>query len=149
MEFYAVSSIIEKDVIIGEGSFVWYFSHIMEKARIGAFCSIGEKSFIGKKVLIGDNVKIGNNVNIYEGTIIKDNVFIGNGVSFTNVRQPKVGTKGKILDTIVDELASIGANATIVGGIKIGKGAVIADGSVVIGDVAPGTFVAGNPARRK
>lgn len=145
----AENSIIELDVSIGEGTKVWYFVHIMQGARIGRNCNIGDYCFFGKKVIVGDGVKFGNNVNIYQGTIIKDRVFIGNNVSFTNVRKPRIGKIGKILDTIIEEGVSIGANSTIVGGIKIGKNATIADGSVVFFDVQENSFVAGNPAKVK
>lgn len=145
----SVSCIIEEDVTFGENSFAWYFTHICKGAKIGKNTNIGEKSYIGKNVIIGNNVKIGNNVNIYEGAIIKDNVFIGNNVSFTNVRKPKADAIGKLLDTIIEYGVSIGANATIVGGIKIGKEAVIADGAVVVGNVPPFSWANGNPAKIK
>lgn len=144
-----LSAIIEEDAIIGEHTSVWYFAHISEGVRIGVSCSIGERSYIGRGVIIGDNVRIGNGVNIYPGAIIKNGVFIGNNTSFTNVRKPLVGKKGKILDTIVEDGVSIGANATIVGGVKIGKGAVVADGAVVVGHVPDGAWANGNPARVK
>src|SRR3990167_11104431 len=100
---FSVSAIIENDVLIGQGSFVWYFTHLMDGVRLGMNCSVGEKSFIGRRVLIGDNVRIGNNVNIYEGAIIRNDVFIGNNVSFTNVRKPKATKKAsKILNTIIE-----------------------------------------------
>ena len=144
---FSVSAIIEENVTIGEDTFIWYFTHVMSGVKIGRKCSVGEKSFIGRGVLVGDNVKIGNNVNIYEGAIIKDNVFIGNNVSFTNVRKPKAQIKAKkFLNTLIEDGVSIGANATIVGGVKIGKDSVVADGSVVIKNIPDGVFVAGNPA---
>lgn len=146
---YSVSAIIEENVSFGEGTFVWYFSHVCEGARLGRSVNVGERSYIGTGVIIGDNVKVGNNVNIYSGAIIKDNVFIGNNVSFTNVRKPNVFKKGVKLDTIVEEGVSIGANSTIVGGIKIEKNAIIADGAVVVGDVPEGAWVNGNPGRIK
>ena len=146
---YSVSAIIEENVSFGDGSFVWYFAHICTGARLGRSVNIGEKSYIGAGVIIGDNVKVGNNVNIYPGAIIKDNVFIGNNVSFTNVRKPNVLKKGKPLDTIIEEGVSIGANSTIVGGVKIEKDAIIADGAVVVGNVPSGAWVNGNPGRIK
>ena len=149
MNSYPVSAIIEKNAISGNDTIAWYFSHICEGARVGDNCSIGEKSYIGKGVLIGDNVRIGNNVNIYEGAIIKNNVFVGNNTAFTNVRKPIAGKKGKKLDTIIEDDVSIGANCTIVGGIKIGRGAIIADGAVVVSNVPDGAWANGNPAKIK
>lgn len=144
-----LSAVIEENVMIGTHTNIWYFAHISEGARLGVSCNIGERVYIGKEVIIGDNVRVGNGTNIYPGVIIKNNVFIGNNVSFTNVRKPHVGTKGKLLDTIVEEGASIGAGAVIVGGIKIGRGAIVADGTVVVGHVPDGAWINGNPGRVK
>ena len=145
---YSVSAVIEEDVQIGKGSFVWYFSHVMSGAKIGQDCTIGEKVFIGKDVIIGDRVKIGNGASICEGAIIKDDVFVGMNAVFTNVRKPVAFRKAeKYLDTIIEERSSIGANATVVGGVRVGKGSMIADGAVVIGNLPDGILAAGNPAR--
>lgn len=149
MQFDSVSAIIEEDVSIGDGSMIWYFAHLMEGVKLGLNCSIGEKTFLGKGVIIGDDVRIGNSVNIYDGAIIKNRVFIGNNTSFTNVRTPRIGKPSKFLDTIVEDDVSIGANATIVAGVKLGKGCVIADGAVVVGNIPPMSFAHGNPARIK
>lgn len=146
---YSVSSIIEKNAEIGQRTNIWYFSHVCEYAKIGEDCNIGEKSYIGSNVIIGNNVKVGNNVNIYDGAVIHDDVFIGNGVCFTNVRKPVANQKGKKLHTIIEKEVSIGANCVIVGGITIGKGAIIADGSVVVGNVPAGVWVNGNPGKIK
>lgn len=144
-----LSAVIEEDVVIGQHTSVWYFAHIAEGARIGVSCNIGERVYIGKGVIIGDNVRIGNGANIYEGTIIRNNVFIGNNTSFTNVRKPQAGRKGKLLDTIVEDGVSIGAGAVVVGGVKIGRGAIVADGAVVVGHIPEGAWANGNPARIK
>lgn len=148
-KYQFLSAVIEENVILGDGTKVWYFAHICQDVRIGTDCNIGERSYIGRGVIMGDNVRVGNGVNIYPGAIIKSGVFIGNNSSFTNVRKPQVGKKGKQLDTIVEENASIGANATIVGGVKIGKGAIIADGAVVVGHIPDGAWANGNPAKIK
>jgi UDP-2-acetamido-3-amino-2,3-dideoxy-glucuronate N-acetyltransferase len=145
----AHNSIVEDTVSIGDGTKIWYFCHIREKAKIGRDCSIGDNCFIDKGVIIGDKVRIGNKVSLYNGVIIKDNVFIGNGATFTNVRKPKSGKKGKVLNTIIEEGASIGANSTIVAGVTIGKGASVAEGAIVYYDVPEGAFVASNVAHSK
>lgn len=145
---YSVSAVIEDNVSIGDGSFVWYFSHIMDNVKIGKNCTIGEKVFIGKNVMIGDRVKVGNGANICEGAIIKDDVFIGMGANLTNVRKPLAYKKAeKYLDTIIEEKVSLGANTTVVGGTRIGKGAMVADGAVVIGNLPDAVLAVGNPAR--
>lgn len=144
-----LSAIIEENVSIGDGTKVWYYSHICTKVKMGRDCVIGERTYIGEGVILGDNVKVGNGVNIYSGTVIKDGVFIGNNTSFTNVRKPMARKVGKRLDTIVEEGASIGANSTIVGGVKIGKNAIVADGAVVVGNVPDNAWANGNPAKVK
>ena len=147
--FHTNNCVIEKNVTIGDGTKVWYFSHIRETAKIGVNCNIGDYVFIDRGVIIGDNVKIANKVSIYAGTIIRDRVFVGNNVVFTNVRKPLTTRKGKRLDTIIGEDASIGANSTVVAGVKIGKKSTIGEGSVVLYDIPDYTFAAGNPARVK
>lgn len=150
-----ISAVIEKNVVLGEGTNVWYFSHLCDGVRVGDNCNIGERVYLGPGVLIGNNVRIGNGVNIYPGTIIRDDVFVGNNTSFTNVRtqsvvrRPTVGKKGKISYTIIENGASIGANVTIVAGVRVGVSAVVADGSVVVDNVPDEMWANGNPARTK
>ena len=145
----APNSIVEPGAAVGEETRVWYFCHIREKAKLGRECSVGDYCYIDNGVIVGDNVRIGNNVSLYSGLIVRDNVFIGNGTRFTNVRRPRADKRsGEYLDTIIDENVSIGAGATILGGVKIGKNAVIGDGAVVVYDVPEGIFVVGNPARQ-
>ena len=145
---HSVSAIIDENVSIGEGSFIWYFSHVMRGAKIGKRTTIGEKCFIGQNVVIGDDVKIGNNTNIYEGAVIKDRVFIGNNVSFNNVKVPVAHRKAqRYLPTIVDNNVSIGANVTILPGIMIEEGAIIGDGTCVVLPVPRYCLVVGNPGR--
>ena len=148
MSYYiAENSIIEKDVSIGDGTKVWYFSHIREGAKLGKNCNVGDHVYIDQKVIIGNDCKIGNSASIYQGAIIKDGVFIGKGVTVTNVRKPKALKKAKkYLDTIIEDGVSIEANCTIVGGVKIGKNSIIGAGATVIGDIPEDVFVVGNPA---
>ena len=148
MSYYvADNTIVEEGVTIGEETKIWYFSHIREGAKIGSKCNIGDYCYIDKKVIVGNDCKIGNNVSVYEGAILKDKIFIGNGTKFTNVRKPKAIKKAKkFLDTIIEDNVSIGANCTIVGGVKIGRNSIIGDGAVVIGDIPEDVFAVGNPA---
>ncbi len=140
--FIAVSAIIETNVEIGDNTKVWYFSHLMEGSRVGRDCILGERVFLGRNVILGDNVKIGNGSNLYEGTIIRDKVFIGNNVSFTNVRYPRAWRKAnQFLNTIVEEGATIGANAVITAGVRVGKNSTVGDGAIVINDVSDGGMV--------
>ncbi len=144
------SSIIDPGAIIGEGTKIWHFSHIMPKAIIGKNCNIGQNVFIGDDVIIGDNVKIQNNVSLYTGVIIEDDVFLGPSCVFTNVINPRseVNRKMDYKQTIVKKGASIGANATIVCGNKLGEYCFVGAGAVVTKDVMPYALVTGNPAKQ-
>ena len=147
--FCAENSVIETNVSLGDGTKIWYFSHIRRGAKIGSDCIVGDYVFIDSDVIVGDDVKIANNVSLYAGTIIRNRVFIGNGTVITNVRNPIAKRKGRRLDTIVDDDASIGANATIVAGVKIGRMATVGEGAIVLHDVPDMTFVAGKVAHIK
>ena len=148
MFFIAKSAIVEEDVVISEGSYIWHFSHLMSGVRVGINCTIGERVYIGKGVLIGDNVKVCNGANIYEGTIIKNNVFIGNNVSFSNVKYPRAWRKAnEFLPIIVEDNATIDANSVISRGVKIGRFSTVGRGAIVINDVPEGGFVVGPAAQ--
>ena len=141
------TAIIEKDVTLGNGTYVWAYSHIMEGTRTGVSCTIGDGVFIGKKVIIGDKVKIGNGANIPEGVIIKDNVFIGTNVSFKNVKYPRAYRKANgFLPTVVEDNATIDVNACVMPGIVIGKNSTIGAGAIVVRNVSEGGFVVSPPA---
>ena len=144
----AQGAIIEDNVSVGEETKVWYFSHVCRGAKIGRNCNIGEGVYVGENVIIGDNVRIANRASIYRGAVIKDDVFIGAHTVITNVRKPRAYKRArKIEDTIIGQGATIGAGVVIVAGVKIGEKSIIADGSVVINNIEPHRFVAGNPAR--
>ena len=145
------TAVVENDADIGEGTKIWHFSHIREKAKIGKNCNIGKGVYIDTDVVIGDNVKVQNFVSIYKGVKIEDNVFIGPSVTFTNDLYPRafIWNKEKIMPTLVKKGASIGANSTILCGITIGEYAMIGAGSVVTKNVPPFALVYGNPARLK
>jgi len=149
--FVHESSYVDDNVVIGENTKVWHFSHIQTGAQVGDSCSIGQNVNIGNNVRIGNNVKIQNNVSIYEGVELEDYVFCGPSMVFTNIKTPrsKFPQRGSVhyLKTLVKKSASIGANATIVCGVTIGEYALIGSGAVVTKDVPPYSLVVGNPGR--
>lgn len=144
------TSIVESDKI-GDGSKIWHFVHIREKADIGTNCNIGKSVYIDTEVKIGDNVKIQNFSTIYKGVEIENDVFVGPSVVFTNDLYPRsfIWTEERIVKTIVKKGSSIGANSTIICGITVGEYSLIGAGSVVTKDVPPFGLIFGNPARLK
>lgn len=135
---------------IGEGTMIWQFCVVLEKAVIGKNCNINFNVFIENQVVIGDNVTIKPGVQIWDGMTVEDNVFIGPNVTFTNDKNPKSKNKDfQLLKTVVKSGASIGANATILPGITIFENAVIGAGSVVTKDVPASETWFGNPAKKK
>lgn len=132
---------------IGERTRVWQYTVVADGATVGADCNICSHCFIEGGAVIGDRVTIKNGVQVWDGVTLADDVFVGPNVTFTNDKHPRSKQPFDLLHTAVGEGASIGANATILPGITIGPRAVIAAGSVVVEDVAPGETVIGNPAR--
>lgn len=147
--FLHETSIVDKQVSIGKGTKIWHWCHISKNAKIGKNCNLGQNIYIGEGVVIGDNVKIQNNVSIYSGVVIKKNVFVGPSVVFTNVKIPRsfVNKKKFFSKTIINEGVTLGANSTIICGIKIGKFALIGAGSVCTKSIEPFSKVVGNPAK--
>lgn len=148
--FVHESSYVDDGVTIGRNTKIWYFCHIQSGASIGMNCSIGQNVNISNHVEIGNGVKIQNNVSVYEGVSIGNDVFLGPSCVFTNdltprAKYPKGSANYK--KTIVNDGASIGANATVVCGHSIGKFAMIAAGAVVTRDVADYEIVGGIPAK--
>ena len=143
------SSVIDEPVTIGKDTKIWHFCHVMSGAQIGEKCSLGQNVFVGSKVKIGNNVKIQNNVSIYDNVYLEDDVFCGPSMVFTNVINPRshIIRKHEYRDTYVRRGASIGANATVVCGVTLGKFCFIGAGAVVNRDVKPYALVAGVPAR--
>jgi UDP-2-acetamido-3-amino-2,3-dideoxy-glucuronate N-acetyltransferase len=144
------TAVIDDGCIIGKGTKIWHFSHVMTGSEIGENCNIGQNVVICTGVKLGKNVKVQNNVSIYTGVICEDDVFLGPSMVFTNVINPRsaIIRKDKYLTTIVEKGASIGANSTIVCGNKIGTYSFIGAGAVVTKDVKPYSLVIGNPARQ-
>ena len=149
--FIHKSSFVDQKVEIGDNTKIWHFSHISKGVKIGKECTLGQNVFVGENVVIGDGVKIQNNVSIYENIIIEDNVFCGPSVVFTNVKTPRsfVSRKNEFLKTYVFEGASIGANATIICGTKVGSFSLIAAGAVLTKDCKPHSLMIGVPAIQK
>ena len=148
--FVHSSSFVDENCIVGEGTKIWHFSHIMSGSVIGRHCNIGQNVVISPDVVLGDNVKIQNNVSVYTGVICEDDVFLGPSCVFTNVINPRsaVNRKSEFKATRVGKGASIGANATIVCGHDIGRYAMIGAGAVVTKDVLDYELIVGNPGQR-
>src|SRR5215212_7315413 len=151
MDYYShESAVIDKDCVIGKGTKIWHFSHIMSGCVIGENCNIGQNVVVSPKVTLGNNVRVQNNVSIYEGVICEDDVFLGPSMVFTNVLNPRshVSRKHEYRPTLVRRGASIGANATIVCGTTLGEYAFVGAGAVVASDVPDYALMVGVPARR-
>jgi UDP-2-acetamido-3-amino-2,3-dideoxy-glucuronate N-acetyltransferase len=143
------TAVIDDGCKIGKGTKIWHFSHIMTGSEIGENCNIGQNVVISPGVKLGSNVKVQNNVSVYTGVTCDDDVFLGPSMVFTNVINPRsaINRKDQYGSTIVEKGATIGANATIVCGIRIGKYSFIGAGAVVTKNVKPYSLVVGNPAR--
>ena len=143
------SAYVEENVKIGDGTNIWHFVQIRKNAKIGKNCIIGKGVYVGLNVEIGDNCKIQNFATIYKGVTIGKDVFIGPHVCFTNDIHPRafLWDESRLVKTLVKDGASIGANATIIAGVTIGKYAMIGAGSVVTKDVPDYSLVVGNPGK--
>jgi UDP-2-acetamido-3-amino-2,3-dideoxy-glucuronate N-acetyltransferase len=150
-EYFAhETAAIDDGCKIGHGTKIWHFSHIMKGSEIGENCNIGQNVVILPGVKLGRNVKVQNNVSIYTGVTCEDDVFLGPSMVFTNIINPRsaIIRKENYYATIVEKGASIGANATIICGNKIGTYSFVGAGAVVTKDVKPYSLVVGNPARQ-
>jgi len=144
------TSIIDEGATVGAKTRIWHWSHVCEGAVIGEKCSLGQNVFVGNQVNIGSNVKIQNNVSVYDNVTLENNVFCGPSMVFTNVYNPRstVSRKNEYRDTWVEQGATLGANCTIVCGIRIGRYAFIGAGAVVNRSVKPFALMVGVPARQ-
>ena len=152
MEYFVhESSYVDEGAEVGKGTKIWHFSHILKGAKIGEYCNLGQNVSIAGGTLLGNHVKVQNNVSVYEGTVIEDDVFLGPSCVLTNVTNPRSQIVRKSLyeKTLIRRGASIGANATILCGITIGRYAFIAAGAVIAKDVPDYALMIGIPARQK
>ena len=147
--FIHETAIVDAGGVIGEGTSVWHFSHICSKAVIGSMCSFGQNTYVADGVVIGDRVKVQNNVSLYEGIQIEDDVFLGPSCVFTNITNPRSQVSRRHLyeTTHVRRGATVGANATIVCGVTIGRYAFIGAGAVVREDVPDYALILGVPGK--
>jgi UDP-2-acetamido-3-amino-2,3-dideoxy-glucuronate N-acetyltransferase len=144
------TAVIDEGCKIGNGTKIWHFSHIMKDSTLGENCNIGQNVVISPFVVLGNNVKVQNNVSVYTGIVCEDDVFMGPSAVFTNIINPRsfINRKNQYLQTKICKGATIGANATVLCGITIGKYAFIGAGAVVTKSVLPYALIVGNPGRQ-
>jgi len=144
------TAVVDEGAIIGKGTKIWHFSHIMSDAIIGEDCTIGQNVFVAPHAVLGNNVKVQNNVSVYTGLVCEDDVFLGPSCVFTNVINPRsfVSRKEEFRPTLVKKGATVGANATVICGVTIGEYALIGAGAVVTKDVPDYALIVGNPGRQ-
>lgn len=144
------TAIVDVGAIVGSGTKIWHFSHVMNSAVLGENCVLGQNVFVGNKVRIGNNVKIQNNVSVYEGVVCEDDVFLGPSMVFTNVINPRstVNRKDEFKTTLVKKGVTIGANATVICGITLGEYCFIGAGAVVTKNVKQFALMTGVPAKQ-
>jgi UDP-2-acetamido-3-amino-2,3-dideoxy-glucuronate N-acetyltransferase len=144
------TAIVDARAAIGAGTRIWHFCHVMQGARIGERCIFGQNCHVANDVIIGNNVKVQNNVSIYTGTIIEDDVFLGPSCVLTNVTNPRSQINRHALyeKTVIRRGATIGANATIVCGVELGRYCFVGAGAVVTRNVPDYALILGNPGRQ-
>jgi acetyltransferase-like isoleucine patch superfamily enzyme len=136
---------------IGPRTRIWAFAHVLPGARIGADCNVCDHAFVEGGAVVGDSVTVKNNVLLWDGVTVEDKVFLGPNAVFTNDPRPRAASRsGRAgwLPTLVRHGATIGANATVVCGVTVGRWAFVGAGTVVIADVPDHALMVGNPARR-
>ena len=148
--FVHESACVDEGAVVGDGTKVWHFCHVMAGACLGRNCILGQNVFVADGVVVGNNVKIQNNVSVYTGVVAEDDVFFGPSCVLTNVSNPRAQVNRHDLyeKTVIRRGATIGANATIVCGLEIGRYAFIAAGAVVTENVPDYALMMGVPARR-
>lgn len=145
------TAVIDQPCSIGAGTRIWHFCHICEHAELGENCNLGQNVMIASGVRIGRNVKIQNNVSVYTGTTIEDDVFLGPSCVLTNISNPRsqIVRRGVYEPTTIRRGATVGANATIVCGVTVGRYCLIAAGTVVTRDVPDYAMMVGVPGRNR
>jgi UDP-2-acetamido-3-amino-2,3-dideoxy-glucuronate N-acetyltransferase len=148
--FVHPTAIIDDNVTVGQGSKIWHFSHILSGSKVGDKCNMGQNVMVGPDVIIGKNCKLQNNVSIYQGVTLEDGVFCGPSMVFTNIFNPRAAIRkmDQVRPTLVKKGATIGANATIICGVTLGRYSFIGAGTIVNKNVADYAIVVGNPARQ-
>lgn len=143
------TAVIDPGAQVGAGTRIWHFCHLMAGCRIGDGCNLGQNVYVDRNVVVGNRVKIQNNVSLYDGVVLHDDVFVGPSAVFTNVLNPRsfIERKDAFRPTVVEQGATIGANATLVCGVRVGSYALVGAGSVVTRSVPAYALVRGNPAR--
>lgn len=145
---HPLSEVQSKD--IGAGTRIWQFAVVLSGAKIGRGCNLCAHTFVENDVVLGDNVTLKCGVYLWDGLRVGNDVFIGPNVTFCNDKHPHSGCHDvKLLSTIIEDGVSIGANATILPGVRLGRGCMIGAGAVVVKDVKAGMTVVGNPACEK
>ena len=145
------SAYVDDGAEIGDGTKIWHFAHVMGGAKIGRRCIFGQNTMVAGGVTIGDNVKVQNNVALYTGTVVEDDVFLGPSCVLTNVTNPRAQVVRHSLyeKTVIRRGVTVGANATIVCGIELGRYTFVAAGAVVSADTPDYALMVGVPARRQ
>jgi len=144
------TAVVDDGAVLGDGTSVWHFAHVMSGARIGSGCTLGQNVFVADGVIVGNGCRIQNNVSLFTGVVLEDDVFCGPSMVFTNVVNPRafISRKEEYRPTRVCAGATIGANATIVCGVTVGRYAFVGAGAVVTSDVPDYALMLGVPARR-
>ena len=151
MDYFAhETAVIDEGAVIGKGTKIWHFSHVMPGSVMGEGCNLGQNVVVSPGVTLGNNVKVQNNVSIYTGVICEDDVFLGPSMVFTNILNPRsaIIRRDQYVETLVKKGASIGANATVVCGNTIGEFALIGAGAVITKNVKAYALVVGNPSKQ-
>lgn len=148
--FVHPTAVVDENVTVGRGSKIWHFSHILSGSTLGEKCNLGQNVMVGPDVIIGNNCKLQNNVSVYQGVTLEDGVFCGPSMVFTNIYNPRAEIRkmDQVRPTRVKKGATIGANATIVCGVTLGRYSFIGAGTIVNKNVADYAIVVGNPARQ-
>lgn len=149
--FVHPTAVVDTPCVIGDGTKIWHFVHICSGAQIGKGCTLGQNVMVAHDVVVGCNVKVQNNVSIFSGTIVEDDVFLGPSCVLTNVSNPRSQVNRRALyeKTLIRRGATIGANATILSGISLGRYSFISAGAVVTKTVPDYALMVGVPARQK